>query len=75
MNKVLEDDKYIIEIYSDYIELFRLRLVKYMATSYFGRIYETLFIFLSVFSAGQYIYQSYSGIGKNRLEVNYKLFS
>jgi hypothetical protein len=41
------------------IEQMRIRIQKFMAATLFGKIYLNLFLFLSVFSCGQYIYQTY----------------
>lgn len=41
------------------LELIRLQTLKFMASSWFGHIYTNIFLGLSIFSCGQYIYQTY----------------
>jgi hypothetical protein len=41
------------------LEVFRLRTLKFMASSWFGHIYTNFFLVVSIFSCGQYIYQTY----------------
>ena len=41
------------------LERIRLNTQKFMASSSFGRLYFNFFLFLSIFSCGQYIYQTY----------------
>lgn len=41
------------------LEIIRLKTQKFMASSWFGRVYFNFFLVVSIFSCGQYIYQTY----------------
>lgn len=44
----------------DYLEETRVGVKKFMAFSFVGRTYENIFILLSIFSCGEFIYQTYT---------------
>jgi hypothetical protein len=48
-----------INISPSKLEVLRLKTLKFMASSWFGHIYTNFFLLVSVFSCGQYIYQTY----------------
>lgn len=41
------------------LEILRIKTQKFMASSLFGHIYTNFFLIVSIFSCGQFIYQTY----------------
>ena len=59
------------------IEILRLKTLKFLASSFLGSLYINFFLLVSIFSCGQYIYQTYLNPnqqvegGENKHDSNY----
>ena len=56
---------------AQYIEMWRLKVKKYMATSWFGKVYTNVLLLLSVVSCALYIAQTYFNGATLNTEASY----
>jgi hypothetical protein len=59
LDNLIDDSDINQEFSPSKLEILRLKTLKFMASSWFGHIYVNFFLIVSIFSCGQYIFQTY----------------